>query len=828
MTLNILEYPLVDGYLHNWLVAGPFQQSPVGKSDNLLAAASWLTEAQPVLAATPVDRESLTYQGLPATWAYYRGQGDHLVNLTTDCPLPQAICFLGYAQIQSPTAQTANATFAHTGFAEVWVNGQAAYRSAELGPRPLRRQQFPLSLQAGANAILFRIADLGLGPRALQLTLRLTDLTDPAVLVCLPTRAEQPARQQRLERLLDFASLEDVVNHRGAHFNLRWADDLDDDLVYAYQIQDAQGRIYVDGKSDTQLARTVDVGQEYRLNERPYWLVLKAVDVEYYEQNLRYQRSLPIHVLDTAYAASPYGAFAQRQQEALADAARREGLLYAQMARMKLGRWDEVAPKALLAAAERVGRGEVTGESDLLGLLGMAFAFGEQAAFPAGVLNAVQTAATSANYTTAMRDEGAEITQLAGELLAGQRYPEAVFVQSGQTGAWHRQQSEAALQAWLQRRAQRGYAAWNSNSIFADIVTALAHLVTWAESEAVAQLALALLDKTLFLMAVNSFKGAYGASHGATNAAMLKSAQLEATSGLMSMLWGTGVFNHHIAATVSLACSNYEFPLFIGDIANDLTRTMWGRERHAVGDGEVNLAAYRTPDYLLASAQDYRPGQRGRHEHLWQATFGPDAVVFTTHPACISEHPANQPGFWLGNAVLPRLAQWKDLLVAVYALPADDLLGFTHAYFPIYAFEEYAIDEYWAFARVGDGYLALTAANGLEWVKHAPDGYRELRSYGAQNIWLCQMGRAAQDGTFAQFQEQVRAMRLDWGDGSVTCETLRGEHLSFGWQGPLTVNGQEQALAGFKHVENPYCTAEFPASSMEIEFQGTAMRLSLD
>ena len=56
---------------------------------------------------------------------------------------------------------------------------------------------------------------------------------------------------------------------------------------------------------------------------------------------------------------------------------------------------------------------------------------------------------------------------------------------------------------------------------------------------------------------------------------------------------------------------------------------------HAASAGllkEVNTYSYRTPDYLLSTAQDYRKGSRGDQYHSWQATFGTKALVFTTHP----------------------------------------------------------------------------------------------------------------------------------------------------------------------------------------------------
>ena len=168
------------------------------------------------------------------------------------------------------------------------------------------------------------------------------------------------------------------------------------------------------------------------------------------------------------------------------------------------------------------------------------------------------------------------------------------------------------------------------------------------------------------------------------------------------------------------------------------------------------------------------------------------------------------------------------MLIAVYNLPADDWMGFTHAYFPTYAFDEYALRDGWAFARKGEGYLALTSSQGFELVKTGYSAYRELRSYGRHNIWLCHMGRAAQDGDFVTFQEKVLALEVVFEDLSVRCTTLRGEHLAFGWEGPLLRNGEEQPLAGFMHYDNPYCTAALPAMQLEVRSQDYLLRLNFE
>ena len=89
------------------------------------------------------------------------------------------------------------------------------------------------------------------------------------------------------------------------------------------------------------------------------------------------------------------------------------------------------------------------------------------------------------------------------------------------------------------------------------------------------------------------------------------------------------------------------------------------------------------------------------------------------------------------------------------------------------------------------------------------------------------MGRAALDGDFGVFQAGILSLEVSFGDLAVRCNTLRGETLAFGWEGPLLRDGQVQPLSTDKHYENAYCVAELPAERMDIRHGDLVMRLEL-
>lgn len=848
MTSSYLEYELHDGFIHNWLVAGP-QAIAIpdpdhytgGEPERKLQIARQYYTPENLVPQAPVDRESFTIDDVTLTWRYTRCLDDHFVDKSTFHHTWHYLRTWAYTQLHVWDDQDVTFIITTNGPADVWVNGEHVHRHEHFHHQQPASVSFTATLRATddegkGNAILVRFEEVAARECPYVMALRVTGIDLEDVEVKVPSATTRTIRHMMLERVFEQACIEEVANYRGKVVNLHWADDLEANFNYQYSIQDPRNRIYVSGETEAKPGEVADIGHGFRIWQGPFRVVLSDVSKEIAFWNVRYQWDMPFYILDNAYSEAPYGTVEERSLEALTYAATQKDNLYAEIAGFELGKWEDVDQDVILRAIASINARGDCSDFDLVGLLGVMYRYMDQEQFPAAlraplkdcVLNFKywhdEPGADAMCYTT----ENHSILFHACEILAGQLYPDEVFTNAGQTGQWHREKGERLALAWLKTRGATGFWEWDSNCYFEEDLLALSHLVSLAETEQVVELAAVVIDKMLFTMAINSYKGVFGSTHGRTYSPMIKSGQLEPTSGICRLMWGQGVFNQHLRGLVAMACSGYEFPLMIGEIATQLPDEMWNRERHiinAAGD-EVNKVCYRTPDYMLASAQDYKPGEKGYQEHIWQATFGPDAVVFVNHPPVISEDGAHRPNFWAGNYILPRVAQWKDVLFALHNLPEDDWLGFTHAHFPVYMFDAYEVRDNWAFARKGDGYLALYASNGLSLVKRGPAAYRELRAYGRETVWICQMGRTALDGDFAGFQEKVLGLHVDVQGLTVRYRSLRGETFSFGWDVPLVRDGVEVPLSGFKHYENPYCVAELSAPEMDIRVGEYVMRLA--
>jgi hypothetical protein len=194
--------------------------------------------------------------------------------------------------------------------------------------------------------------------------------------------------------------------------------------------------------------------------------------------------------------------------------------------------------------------------------------------------------------------------------------------------------------------------------------------------------------------------------------------------------------------------------------------------------------------------------------------------VFVNHPA----H-AKPGGYWRGDAAPPRVAQWRDALMASYRLPPDAGLSFTHAHVPLHACDAHALRDNWAFVRRGDAYLALTASTPLSWVAATTGARRELRAPGPRTVWLCQMGRRADDGDFAAFQARVLAQAVDFAAPTLRWTTPQGDELALAPEAPLRVNGQPVTLPAARHYATPFGVVDAPAEQMDIRVGSSLLRL---
>ena len=187
---------------------------------------------------------------------------------------------------------------------------------------------------------------------------------------------------------------------------------------------------------------------------------------------------------------------------------------------------------------------------------------------------------------------------------------------------------------------------------------------------------------------------------------------------------------------------------------------------------------------------------------------------------------------------MPRNAQFRNTLISIYNIDrrrwpwslALRPVGYTHAYFPRWAFDE-VVDMGspagggWTFGRKGEGYVALYSHVPPDWATTGPEADQEIGAPGFENVWICQVGRRAVDGEFNAFVKAVTHTALYVDGLHVTYDSPGNGIMEFGWREALRVNGKLISLSDYPRWQNPYTNTAFGAEQMQIVCKGATLEL---
>ena len=277
--------------------------------------------------------------------------------------------------------------------------------------------------------------------------------------------------------------------------------------------------------------------------------------------------------------------------------------------------------------------------------------------------------------------------------------------------------------------------------------------------------------------------------------------------------------------------------------------------------GEPHTVTWRSPDVMLSSVVDHRPGHAMEQSHAWQATVDADAFVFTTHPtgAPGTDGRGEDSGYWTGTASMPRSAQHDRVSIHCYSPGYEPLdlsaLGFTidyepytHAIFPQERFDEVVQAAGWTIGRRGDGFVALWSHRPTEW-RTGPvissttfDEPFDLVAPGdPRNVWICEVGRRSEwstDGStdvetaFAAFVAAVTGARVTATPGpagwDVDYVSPSAGRLRFGSRGAFTVDGAAVELHGGPRHRSAWGEVCHLQGSMELVDPDSGHRLAVD
>ncbi len=272
---------------------------------------------------------------------------------------------------------------------------------------------------------------------------------------------------------------------------------------------------------------------------------------------------------------------------------------------------------------------------------------------------------------------------------------------------------------------------------------------------------------------------------------------------------------------------------------------------------EANTYGWRSEAVSLATVVDHRFGEMRDQIQAWQATVAPGAIVFTTHPRTGVPEAEGweddaKPGYWTGEASVPRSAQHERTGIHIYQPKWDETTNgllwsifgyrdFTHAYVPQDRFDEVVRSDHWTFVRKGDGYIALWSWRKPDWRASNPaveptDGqvkpFDLVAEGGPDNVWIVEVGDASDTRSFDAFIAAVTASepaveRDDAGFTVAWTSPTSGE-VAFGSTAAFTVDGVAQELGDFPRHDSTWGTVDRLATDVSLRSDTATLRLDFD
>ena len=272
---------------------------------------------------------------------------------------------------------------------------------------------------------------------------------------------------------------------------------------------------------------------------------------------------------------------------------------------------------------------------------------------------------------------------------------------------------------------------------------------------------------------------------------------------------------------------------------------------------EAHTYAYRDDKVSLATVLDHRAGEMRDQAHSWQAAIDENALVFTNHPVTDPDESTEwrddgRPGYWTGEATMPRSAQHQRTAVHLY-FPAwdestDPLVWgvyeyrpFTHAYVPQDHFDEVRQEGNWTVAAKDGAYIALWSWRTPTWRVYDPTvlatrdmvkPFDLVAEGGPDNVWIVEVGSDAEGGDLDAFVASLTAQdpEVTRGDDGFTVSWTSPSSgtVEFSNTGAFVVDGEEQPIGDFPRHESPWGTIDHLATAYRLEGEGSAWAVDAD
>lgn len=406
-------------------------------------------------------------------------------------------------------------------------------------------------------------------------------------------------------------------------------------------------------------------------------------------------------------------------------------------------------------------------------------------------------------------------------MFIGEMYPEETFTLAEKKGADLSKWGREHVLEWLDDVEAYGFEEFQSVVYVNVTFAALLNLVDFADPD-ISRRARAITDDLIRALCRQVFHGVVMSPMGRVYRDVIYPFQC-GTQAIVNLIDPKAPYTAGEGWIAYLPTSTYRFP---EDCQRIMEETGWFEYE----SGNAKICVKKTEDYILSSVQSpreddyhrwenvrlrylsekdgrtgvradqhvytkalnesfhgtslFEPGTYGYQQHMWMAALDEDAILFINHPGSTSEVSDMRPGYWHGNGSMPALKQCDRFLLAIYRIPEELPVKFTHIYCPAKRFDtvekEKAQDGEWLFLKKGNSFMGLFSTGELTPWNQQLFGC-EYRIYDTDAAFFIGLGSTKEDGSFEQFKAMMHTCQPVYTKKeallSVTLPSLNGKNV---------------------------------------------------
>lgn len=166
--------------------------------------------------------------------------------------------------------------------------------------------------------------------------------------------------------------------------------------------------------------------------------------------------------------------------------------------------------------------------------------------------------------------ENHQILFAASEYLAGQLYPDEIFVNDGQTGRQHMESARKRILDWLEFRWRYGFTEWYSNVYYVEDIAPMSNLIDFCKESEIVEKTKIIMDLLLYDIGSQSYKGNFITTSGRLYEKNKMSGQDASTIEITKHVFGYDPGRSRTGMEYNfITINNYKVPEVIKKIGQD-------------------------------------------------------------------------------------------------------------------------------------------------------------------------------------------------------------------------------------------------------------------